>query len=177
MAESVILEVLVFFAPMYVANMFPVIGSKIKFVKFLFKPLDFGKKIGNNRILGDNKTFGGFLFGIIGGVLVGLLEMYLDLKYSWLRDRYVLFGAVSGFGAMFGDSFKSFLKRRIGFVAGHPLFMFDQLDFVLIGSLILYFSGFDPGWGVVLIGLLITPPLHLMANVLAYALKLKKVWW
>ena len=181
-------QTVLFFFPAYIGNLSPVIFSKFGVFKTLFdRPLDGGNYYGDKRMFGKNKTVGGLIFGSIGGV-IGAFLMYLsgylaidgEMEFwhfsPWFL--YLLFGLLMGFGAMIGDLVKSFVKRRIGIVEGKSWWIFDQDDFV-VGAWL--FSGilipYSQSWQMFLVALIITPPLHLFANFVAYLLKLKKVWW
>ena len=55
----------------------------------------------------------------------------LDYGSAWI----ILVGGLLGFGALCGDSIKSFFKRQIGIAPGKSWFPFDQLDY-LVGALL-----------------------------------------
>lgn len=185
---ELLVHTVMFFFPAYIANLSPIAFSKLKIFKRLFAlPLDGGKKLGGKRIFGKNKTVGGFIFGSLGGI-IGAEMMIFGLFFTgynfgiasidywfWL---YLYFGLILGVGTMTGDLLKSFFKRRLGIKEGAPWWIFDQDDFIL-GSWL--FSGmlvpYLVTWQVFLLALFITPPLHLLANFLAYKVGLKKVWW
>lgn len=181
-------QTVLFFFPAYIANLCPIAFSKLKiFGRFFAKPLDAGKMLGGKRLFGKNKTLGGFVFGSLGGVIGAVMVVIFIFITKWhslgLLDTstillYLCFGFLLGFGAMTGDLVESFLKRRIGIAEGKPWWFFDQADFV-VGAWL--FSGllipYANTWPLFLVGMLITPPLHLLANFLAFKAKLKKVWW
>ena len=167
------------FGPAYLANGSPVLFKLIKDLKILFKyPIDFGFILFGERLIGNNKTWIGLFVGVLGGsigsLILYLLGYYRD--YSIFNCLYI--GAVLGFGAMFGDLFKSFIKRRFEISPGKSWPIFDQLDFV-VGAWV--FSGFIWPFSITkyafVIAVFITPPLHFIANWGAYKLKWKKVWW
>lgn len=171
---NLLLEALYFIAPAYVANMMPVLS---KGVPFLGKPI-------STKYLGKNKTYRGFLFGVVGGILTVWLQRYL-YSYSGfeaisLIDYHsvsvLFFGFLFGFGAIFGDAIESFFKRRIGIESGGAWFPFDQLDFVVFG-VIFVLPVVWIGWGHLIVLLLLTPLLHFLTNVVAYKLGLKDVPW
>src|SRR3989338_5984196 len=101
------------------ANMAPLIFRK-RFAK-LKVPLDFGKKIGNKRILGAHQTFRGFILGIAASIVVVYAQTFL-YNYSLFQQisffdyesfNPLALGFLIGFGVLFGDSAKSFVKRRL----------------------------------------------------------------
>ncbi len=67
----VVLQALWLILPAYAANAFPVV-IKGK------RPLDFRRKLVKHRILGDGKTIEGTLAGIVFGIVVGLLQIYIQ---------------------------------------------------------------------------------------------------
>ena len=130
-----ILESLWFLLPGILANTIPVL---VKNIKFLDYPIDFKKKLNGKRIFGDHKTFRGFFFGILTALLIVYLQKALYSveffrRYSLIdysSQNIFFLGFLLGFGALFGDSLKSFFKRRLGIKPGDSWFPFDQTDFV-----------------------------------------------
>ena len=121
------------------------------------KPIDGGRQLGGRRVLGDGKTQRGTVVGTAAGL--GL-----------------------AFGAMLGDIGASFLKRRTGRERGAAFPGLDQFDFV-IGALACVWI-LAPAWTeatfttpVLLAVLVLTPLLHVMTNMGAYALGLKDEPW
>lgn len=148
------------------------------------KPIDFGKKfIDGKRILGSGKTFKGFVGGSIAGVVVGLLQVLLAPKIG-LPDfnKDVLIIASLAIGSMIGDSFFSFIKRRIGFKRGYPFPLVDQLDFLIGAIFITWF--FQRNWfykvfsiNHLLIIFMLTPIIHLFINYVGYKTGKKEEPW
>jgi CDP-2,3-bis-(O-geranylgeranyl)-sn-glycerol synthase len=166
-----IAEALKFIFPAYCANGTPVLaGGGTK--------MDFGKNfIDGKRIFGNNKTFRGFFFGWGVGFFVGLAE---GMVFGF-ENYPVLFALLIPLGALLGDLFGAFIKRRLDIAPGGLLPIVDQIDFV-VGALVLSlplvlvsWAGLD--WPVAITVLVITPPIHLLTNFLAYKLKLKKHPW
>jgi CDP-2,3-bis-(O-geranylgeranyl)-sn-glycerol synthase len=160
---KLVIEALKFIFPAYCANAIPVIAGG-------GFPMDFGKNFfDGKRVFGKNKTFRGFFFGLAVGIMVGLSE--------WLVFDYpFLFIIISPLGALLGDLAAAFLKRRLGIPPGGLLPVIDQIDFV-VGALTVSMP-----LGIIYLELavaviLITPPIHLLTNFLAYKLKLKKNPW
>jgi CDP-2,3-bis-(O-geranylgeranyl)-sn-glycerol synthase len=151
-------------------------------------PIDLGKNFFNGkRILGEGKTIRGFVFGVVGGVFCGILqfnlEEFLGLSiFSSLpfNDALALIFLLS-FGSLTGDSFGSFIKRRLGIGRGQSLPLFDQLAFLVIALLFVY--AFSPHFSrfftqeVLIAAFILTPVLHLLTNYIAYRLGLKDVPW
>lgn len=175
MLETVIVALWVMI-PAYVPNSLAVVAGG-------GKPIDGGEKIGERRVLGDGKTWRGTVVGTVGGVSTALIlnqlvPMVKDLGFEVEPfTLYVAFGLA--FGSMLGDICASFLKRRTGRERGSSFILVDQLDFVA-GSLILSFI-LDSGWITDILGLMslavilvLTPIIHVSANVIAYGLGLKK---
>jgi CDP-2,3-bis-(O-geranylgeranyl)-sn-glycerol synthase len=162
---NLIVNAIIFILPAYCANATPVIaGGGL--------PIDLGRKfIDGKAIFGKNKTFRGFFVGLIVGTCVGLGESTI-LKYP------LTFGLLLSLGALFGDLAGAFLKRRLGITPGNLLPVVDQVDFV-VGALIfsLLLSPSLLTWELALTVLLITPPIHLMTNLAAYKLGLKRNPW
>ena len=133
--------------------------------------MDFGRKfVDGKRIFGNNKTFRGFLFGWVIGMLVGSVEFVVFPGFP------VLFIVLIPLGALLGDLTGAFIKRRIGIAPGGLLPIVDQVDFV-VGALVFSIPLVIVSWELAITVLLITPPIHLFTNFLAYKLKLKKHPW
>lgn len=172
---DLIIPAFYFFLPAYFANMCPVIAGKLK--------LPLGRPI-SERFLGSHKTWRGFYAGYLGALAILAIQLLLQKEqlltpYTLLDYQNInLFGYafLFGIGAIIGDTLKSFFKRCIGIKPGAPWFPFDQLDFVIIALLFLW-PFYTIPWPHILVLLIATPVLHLLVNILAYKLGLKKVWW
>ena len=162
-----IVEALKFIFPAYCANAVPVIAGG-------GRPMDFGKNFFDGKpVLGKNKTFRGFFFGLAVGVFVGLVE---SLVFSYPVPFSVLFSVLSPLGALFGDLAGAFLKRRLGIAPGDLFPIVDQVDFV-VGAILFSLPLTIIYWELAVAVIIITPPIHLLTNFLAYKLKLKKTPW
>ncbi|MGD0450108.1 MAG: CDP-2,3-bis-(O-geranylgeranyl)-sn-glycerol synthase [Candidatus Bathyarchaeia archaeon] len=159
-----IVEALKFVFPAYCANGTPVLaGGGAK--------MDFGKDfIDGKRIFGNNKTFRGFFFGWAIGMFVGSIE------YVVFPGFPVLFIVLTPLGALLGDLAGAFLKRRLGIAPGGLLPIVDQIDFV-VGALVFALPLMIVYWQLAVTVLLITPPIHLFTNFVAYKMKLKRHPW
>ncbi len=155
-----------FIFPAYCANAIPVVaGGGL--------PLDFGRKfIDGKPIFGKNKTVRGFFSGLVVGTAVGLVE-------SVFFNYPVPFGGLLlSLGALFGDLTGAFTKRRLGLSPGDSLPVVDQVDFIIgaiLFSLPLYLQMLT--WELAITVSIVTPPIHLLTNFVAYKLGLKGNPW
>jgi CDP-2,3-bis-(O-geranylgeranyl)-sn-glycerol synthase len=169
------------FLPAGIANATPVIASKIKALDFLDKPIDFGKSYKGIRIFGDHKTMRGFITGILMAIVTVLLQQaliqsnpqlqeHLYLKYSEINPLF--FGILAGTGALLGDAVKSFFKRRTNIKPGDAWFPFDQIDYIIGGTIFLsyYLKDFPMLYLAILIIYFL---LHLISTFIGFLLKLK----
>lgn len=180
---NLIIQSFYFALPAYLANMSPVIFDKLKFLKFLKKPIDGGKKLGGDFIFGANKTWRGLVSAVIFGVLIAGLQALLYNYYFFYNismvnypKYYLLFGFLAGLGAILGDLAKSFFKRRLGISSGKSWPVFDQLDFVA-GFLLFTYWLARPSVDLIAVLFLITLILHPLTNTISYLIGFKKVWW
>lgn len=150
--------------PMYFTNGAPVIFGG-------GTPIDFGRSLSDGeRIFGDHKTIRGFVSGLIIGFVVALFESY------FVSSSLFLLAVLASLGALLGDLAGAFVKRRFRIKPGAPLPGVDQLDFV-VGAILLVSAVFQITIGSLLIMILVTPPIHLVANIGAYLLRLKSNYW
>ena len=150
-------------------------------------PIDGGRTLGDNRILGDGKTWRGTIAGIGAGMVVALLlNAVNDPVSSALAAELPIFswGIIFAFpaGALLGDMAASFVKRRTGRQRGAMFPLVDQLDFVvfalLLGAII------DWQWmsdtftvGLFILVLVLTPIFHIGTNMIAYQIGVKDEPW
>jgi len=156
---------IVFFLPAYVANAMPVIISGLKIFPSLAKPI-------NKKLFGKNKTYRGFITGITGAMLISPIQNLFGFSY----DNLILLAFLLGLGALLGDLIKSFIKRKIGKKSGRSWPVFDQIDYV-IGALLFSSIIFPQSLSVIIVLIVISPLFSILANIIAYNLKIKKVWW
>lgn len=163
--SQIIIEAVKFIFPAYCANAIPVIAGG-------GYPLDLGKKFFDGKpVFGKNKTFQGFFSGLAVGTLVGFLESLAFPKYPFF------FGFLLSLGALFGDLAGAFLKRRLGLAPGELLPVADQIDFI-VGAMVFSLPlQILSSWELVIAVLVITPPIHLLTNFVAYKLGLKNNPW
>lgn len=156
-------------------------------------PVDFGRSWKGKRILGDGKTWRGFIGGGLAGVALGLIligiSSFFDPSDYWGFGSFwsnvgVLF--CLAFGSLLGDMGGSFLKRRLGIERGQKAPVLDQFDFV-IGAFIItsifypywVYNNYIEGWhilGLVVLLVLIFF-LHHAMNIIGYKAGLKDEPW
>ena len=160
-----------FIASSYVANGFPpLMRGK--------RPLDFGKKVRNHRILGDSKTIEGTLGGLMFGFFIGTLQvLYQDLLPFRLYEMTFPLVLALVAGTMAGDILGSFIKRRLGFKSGDSAMLLDQLGFLLAALLLASLvQPIEPY--IILTLIIVTPPIHLITNFIGcHTMKVKKNPW
>jgi len=182
MPESFIILVLgcfYFILPAYFANMAPVIVKKVNFLKI---PIDFGKRINDRPLFGENKTFRGLFFGVVFAVIVTFLQSFfyengLFLSFSLVDySNWLILGVLLGFGAIFGDLVESFVKRRLGYESGRPFVPFDQTDFIF-GALVFAYPFVALSFSKIVIVLLLSFFLHIIVNHIAFYSGIRKEKW
>jgi len=169
MVFLLILQSLWLIFPAYIANASPVVIRGIK-------PLDFRKKLGRHRILGDGKTIEGTIGGIAFGTLAGAVQIYaLGFIPSslGLQEHSIPLVIALSTGAIIGDIIGAFIKRRLDIPRGKSVLLLDQLDFLIMA---LVFASFVISISIqmIIVLVVITPVLHLATNIFAYIIKMKK---
>jgi CDP-2,3-bis-(O-geranylgeranyl)-sn-glycerol synthase len=168
----------IFVLPAYLANAAPVLLGGLY-------PIDGGMLAPDGRPwLGRSKTWLGILGGMAAGMLSALLLAHLlrssDLDLFGSQGAwYAAWGFALSAGALIGDLAGSLLKRRLGYGAGKPTFLFDQLTFIVFAL----GAGFPLGlsfpyqpYAIALV-LVATYAAHRGANLFAHAWGLKRVPW
>jgi len=169
-----ILDALVYVIPAYLANGAPVVVARLLGGGH---PLDLGARLWDGRrLLGDGKT----LEGLVSGLVAGLIAAYiLDVSLTRLYRGFIE-AALLPVGAMLGDMFGSFTKRRIGLERGRSAPLLDQLSFLAAALILSWLPYGPPSWATpdtILILALITVLLHVSTNTLAYLAGLKEEWY
>ncbi|MBS7639410.1 MAG: CDP-2,3-bis-(O-geranylgeranyl)-sn-glycerol synthase [Candidatus Bathyarchaeia archaeon] len=166
-----IFSALYYIFPAYCANASPVIFGG-------GKPIDFGRKFLDGKpLFGPHKTYRGFISGLLIGTFVGWLQETIA-PTAGLPKGSMLLGFTLSLGALIGDLFGSFIKRRLNIKPGNPLPIIDQIDFVifaLLFALIVDVNRPTPLSALLIIA--ITIPIHVSVNALAYLLHLKDKPW
>lgn len=179
---NTLLFALWFFLPAGLANAAPVFAKSIPYLNRLNYPMDFGKNFKGARILGSNKTWRGFLFGVFIAVITILLQKWLYTHNGWLQqtistvnynDVSIWLGVLLGVGALAGDAVESFFKRRAKIPSGQSWFPLDQIDYIiggiLLSSLVVQL---DASYNIAI--LLVWFALHLISSYIGYLLGLKE---
>ena len=184
-----VIDALWFILPAYFANSIPVNVSKIKMLKWLGKPIDGNREFLGHRIFGDGKTWRGLIFGVGGGTTVGLIQqnihqdaevffsLFLDNASHTLPQMTLELAFILAFGALLGDMVASFIKRQSGLGRGDPAPLLDQLDFVFGAFFLSWFISHDIDYPRFYVLVIITPVAHVLGNIIAWMLKLKKSPW
>lgn len=179
-ALSFVVAALWFLAPAGAANTAPVLVTRIP---ILDRPIDGGRTLGGEPLLGRNKTWRGLLVAPLAGWLVFAVQQRLMVRFDALRDLALVgpvpapawWGAILGAGAIVGDLLKSFGKRRARVAPGRSWVPFDQADYA-VGALLALAPWAFPGWraalGVVAIGVAV----HFAAVVIGKLLGLRRDW-
>jgi CDP-2,3-bis-(O-geranylgeranyl)-sn-glycerol synthase len=146
------------------------------------RPIDFGRTFRGKPVFGPGKTWEGLIAGIILAITVASFQRLVFPFIPWDLSPVTLdivamspfLGLVIGLGAMVGDLGGSFIKRRLGLERGKPFPLLDQLDFI-IGMFVFLSFVITVKWEWVVILFILTPVVHLIANGIAYLLRIKKV--
>lgn len=151
------------------------------------RPIDGGRTFRGRRILGDNKTWRGFVL-MVPAVGVGFVVSNAILGMVGIADlwplstgEYFLLGAWVGLGFMAAELPNSFLKRQCGIGPGAAAsgywtkricFLIDQVDSIVGGLVALNLVVPVPGWSWVQI-LVAGPVVHWLFNAVFYMVGLK----
>lgn len=177
---NIIFQIIYLLLPCYCATMAPVFAKKLKILEYLAKPIDFNKKLNNKPLFGKNKTIRGYVVGILMAILI----VYLQTKFYYANISiipypeldFLILGFLMGFGALFGDSIESLIKRQINIAPGKPFVPFDQIDAV-IGTLLFTYILYPVSLKIIIFSILLTFGLTILSNLIGYATGIKKVWW
>jgi CDP-2,3-bis-(O-geranylgeranyl)-sn-glycerol synthase len=167
-----LLDAFLFFLPAGLANMSPVFGAYIPWVRRWKTPIDLGRTYRGKRVLGDNKTWRGLVLGtLVGGLTSLIISSFIP---NSAEPWYIfLVGCSLGFGALFGDAVESFFKRQKGVEPGKSWFPFDQTDYIIGGLLFAYPLTLIPLLLMVAI-LVLYFGLHIITSYIGYLLGLKR---
>lgn len=151
--------------------MMPVFAANIPGLNKWNQPLDGGLAFHNKRILGDHKTIRGLVTGVIAGMLTAVMLVHFspDVYYG---ANPLLVGFLLSFGALLGDSVKSFFKRRVGIPSGKTWFPFDQIDYI-VGGILLSLLVVQLSIKTYAVIFLLYFCLHVLSTTIGYLLRLK----
>jgi len=189
----ILLQSAYFLLPAYFANMAPVIFKKLKLLESLNKPVDKEKLFVDKKpLFGKNKTYRGFVSGVIMGILGAYLQMLL---FNWTAFKkisipgidytnhvtIILLGILMGLGAITGDLIESFLKRRLNVLSGQSFAPWDQIDLV-IGAYIFvlplhYLHIITISWMLLLWSMIVSFFLIVIVNHISFYLHFRKEKW
>ncbi len=169
--------------PAFVANMMPVIASKLKIMKILNTPIDNGVSLGGSHILGQNKTWRGLISAIVGSCAMALVLFWINSVFElddlWIYSSIkhsVLFGVFVGFLVILGDAVGSFIKRRLRIDSGKPFIPIDQIDYIVV-----FLAGSYPiiQWETNQMLFLIVFAFfaNTITNILSYVFGIKQTYW
>ncbi|MBU1202559.1 CDP-archaeol synthase [Patescibacteria group bacterium] len=164
------------FLPAGAANM---MASLSRWIDFLDCPVDFGKSLKNKRIFGNHKTWRGLFFGMIAAVLVAYLQVrfYTPDKFYYIYDytklNFLALGILSASGALLGDLFRCFIKRRKNIMPGTLWFPYDQIDWIA-GAIITMSFYIQISWQNAIAAVALSIIIHPLINYICFLLKLQK---
>lgn len=175
-----IIFIIWFFLPAGFANMAPIFAAKIPALAKYDAPIDGRRHIGSKRILGDHKTWRGLITGMVTGLIVFLILQLIAKTWTpfceTLGDTYrslpFYFGALMGFGALAGDSVKSFFKRQMGIKSGKSWLPFDQIDYI-IGAILVSLPFIALTAQQCLLAIVLWFLLHIITSYIGYLWKFK----
>jgi CDP-2,3-bis-(O-geranylgeranyl)-sn-glycerol synthase len=160
-------------------------------------PLDMGRYLKDGRrLLGDGVTWKGTIIGILIGTGIGLFQGIITgnivqnlllmgdpaifkMVQGTIASTIIqgtLLGFALGSGAIIGDACGSFIKRRFKVERGRPVPLIDQLDFVIVALIFASLVVVIP-FNLIITIFIISIFLHLGANIIAYLLGMKNVWY
>jgi CDP-2,3-bis-(O-geranylgeranyl)-sn-glycerol synthase len=162
-----VVEIVYLMLPAYAANMAP---PFLRFWPGWNRPI-------HRALLGDHKTVVGFGLGVLVGLTVAYGQSLVGWSPSLLTpSNWLALGLAAGFGAMAGDSIKSYFKRRAGIAPGRSWIPADQLDFV-IGALVLMLPVIRLGWMDIAVILVLSFAGDIVVNHLAFMLGIRSTKW
>jgi len=165
-----ILEALYYFVPAYFANLVPPL---VQWIPFLNKPI-------NKKYFGNHKTWRGFVFACLFGLLFFYIQKLLyqvsffqNISIINYSETTIWFGLIMGFGAIFGDLIKSYFKRKAKVAPGKSWIPFDQMDYA-IGGLLFSFIIFIPSTITIFVILIMSSLLPPVFHYTGYLLGINK---
>lgn len=181
--STLIIETLWYILPGFIGNISPIFATKIFKNKFSY-PMDFGFKLGKQRLLGKNKTWRGLISSIIIAIIIVYIQTQLYLSGKTIeisvidygKTNFVFLGILMGAAAIFGDVLKSFFKRRLKTKPSERWIPFDQLD-VPLGFSFFVYPFIQTPFNLIMMSFIIAPILSFLTSQLGYIIKIKNTRW
>lgn len=187
-------QILYFLLPVILGGVSNMVFVKLPVATRLKRPMDGGWRLNDGeRLLGENKTWKGFLGMILFTSLWMAVVAYVSRTFPWAGDlsliRYEAFrfpfnewfyGALWGFGYVLFELPNSYVKRRLNIPPGRNasglkgiLFTFiDQADSV-IGCMVFMLFFYVPSVTEAVLIFLVGTGVHYVVNVLLFGIRLK----
>lgn len=170
-----------FYLPAALANVGASLSNFIPIFDRISMPIDLRKEIKGKRIIGDHKTYGGYIFGVLFGTTFGLIKYvlldnyfknYLLFEIDLIKTVFLYF--LMSNGALIGDLAKSIIKRLLEIPPHSAWIPFDEIDHsvvsMLLAKIIVPIS--IQTYLTVVIAYFF---LHVASNIIGFFLKIKKV--
>lgn len=139
-----------------------VIGTISRKFNVNLHPVDFNRKFFDSRpLLGKGKTIEGSIGGIAAPVILSLF-LAIDCCLAFLL----------GIGAVLGDIFESFVKRRLGKERGEDWYPWDSIDFYVGAVIISQLWNYIKITEIIVIGIILIV-VHPIMTKIAKILKVK----
>lgn len=172
--------------PILISGIFFIACMKLRWLEILNKPIDFGLKLGSERIFGPNKNWRGAVIYVLGGTAVVFILHVLSQSQNWVAPVYqaepLQLGLATCSAYVVGELVNSFVKRRLGIASGGITksakarivqAFFDNADGALAYGLVLYLL-FRPDPSYSWLALLLAFFTHAGSDALMRKLSLKK---
>ena len=180
--------------PSILAGIFNMIWCKVPILKKINVPIDHGRTLKDGkRMLGDNKTWKGFLGYIVLNIFFAITWGIICHNSSLMQKNFfyvghantlffnLLIGLLLGFFYALFELPNSFLKRRIGIEPGKPAQGIKKIFFICLdqadspfGVCLVVAMFYPMTIGFYLLYVLVASVTHLVFNMLLYFLKLRK---
>ena len=82
MTIAFVLSTLYFYIPGGLANVGAVVAKFVPFFREIKTPVDVGISFRGKRLIGDHKTIGNALFGVVLGTFAGVINIYISITFS-----------------------------------------------------------------------------------------------
>jgi len=166
--------------------MIPSLTASLKVFNYFGKPIDNNKQLKGKPLLGNHKTWRGLVLGPIAGMIILFLQKWLfnncplakEISLVNYQEIGLFFGLLMVFGAVFGDLFFAFIKRRSDLKPGAKFMPFDQINYVLGAWFFLsLFSKAQITVSVWITLLILTFIIHIVATQTGFRMGLSRSKW